>query len=66
MCKRILLDFWAWGFILINVRAAGQDFLLPKIDHIARLAYPPSCWLFSQTINVLRVADWAYLNELLT
>jgi hypothetical protein len=42
------------------VRTTGQDFLSSKIDRIAQLAISPTCWSFSQTINFLRVAGWAF------
>jgi hypothetical protein len=47
-----------------NVRAAEQGFLLPKSNHIARLAISPTCWLFSQAINFLRIAGWALFKNL--
>ncbi|MCJ7459883.1 MAG: hypothetical protein MUP17_12985 [candidate division Zixibacteria bacterium] len=48
------------------VRAAEQAFLLPKLNHIARLAISSSCWLFSQAINCLRIAGWALFKNLKT
>jgi len=45
------------------VRAAEQGFLLPKLNHIARLAISSSCWLFSQAINCLRIAGWAFSKK---
>jgi hypothetical protein len=58
-----LLDFCGNSVTLNNAGAVGQGLLLPKLDHFARLANSPSCWLFSQTINALRVAGWAFLLD---
>ena len=63
LSSTILLDKRGEKYYNNNVRAVAQGFLLPKFHYFARLADSPPCWLFSQTINALRVADRAFWFE---
>ena len=60
LSSTILLDKMNSRCYNEDARPASQGFLLPEFDYFARLADSPPCWLFSQTIDALRVADWAF------